>query len=424
MLLRLLFVSLSLFLLNSPCCQLYAQFDKDVARAEALVAEFEEMERMGSPEDWVPQLKELIDLDRAATLPICESLKTTEVDFQMRVFGFALRAIDDSRAVPTLIESIPKTLRPPGSDMGLHIDDEDLNNFMLKHDLAEKDNDKNFGLGRPCREIIGALEKITGHRFDEIPVSSIFLSGGDLNRYYQKKAYHDLASKWQAWWLENYKKAGADLDFVNVNLAPFTLEKPGTMNAFIDESAVAGSHMLGLIIAPPSTEKNSVCVYDLDMRQSSNLNRSFKGDPTNLEAIEKWAAEQGFDLMGLKVKLEGFDEPQYIIKPIDLKFWQAEADRFDTLSQDIGKENFEFGEEGREYLAFYDEKTKRYEPNKRTTFFYQTSEGTCGAIRLMAQVTEKLDLSRPVAARKVPANQGIRNGVKLEVKYVYLPSDE
>ena len=94
----------------------------------------------------------------------------------MRRLGFALRAIGDPRAVPALIRAIPKTLLPSSSDYGLTVIDKELMDFMLTHDLRKEKGREYFDLGRPVREIIGALHSLTGQHFQDAEPLGMCLS--------------------------------------------------------------------------------------------------------------------------------------------------------------------------------------------------------------------------------------------------------
>src|SRR5262245_52426287 len=70
-------------------------------------------------EGWAHTLRELIQVGPDAVPELTAELDATDSDIMLRNLGFALRAIGDKRAIPALIRAFPKTLREPGSDMGL-----------------------------------------------------------------------------------------------------------------------------------------------------------------------------------------------------------------------------------------------------------------------------------------------------------------
>jgi len=364
---------------------------------------------------WVRLTKELIELGPEATLPICEALKRTDDSTFMRVCGFALRAIDDPRAVPTLIETIPKTLGAGSSDLGLAVADESLNKFMHQHDISDGDTGESFILGLPRREVIHAIEKLVNHQFDDSRVVSIRLGGSPLHRYLHKQAYHEFAVQLKTWWEQNYDAAGADLEFVDVELAEFLLEKPQLENVFENESAEASLHTVGMVVTPPSKEKNYTCFYDLDRGIQSGLPLDYDQDVTDLEAAEKWGIQHHFYLMGMQIEMDGFDEPQFVIKPLGLKFWQINHRTVLEFGTSLDPGKFDFSKPGSNHLAFYDESEKQYYPDRKATFLYQTSEGTFGAIELVAQVTNvrTLDQLRGRRSSEVADNEGLRPGVKI-----------
>ncbi len=82
----------------------------------------EQLEEMNSsPErfsdEWADQLRRIVLIGPEAVPDLVRELDRTSNDMMLRCLGFVLRAIGDQRAIPALIRSIPKTLRPPGSDM-------------------------------------------------------------------------------------------------------------------------------------------------------------------------------------------------------------------------------------------------------------------------------------------------------------------
>ncbi len=68
---------------------------------------------------WLRSLKEIADLGPAAVPELVEELDATDNDMMIRCMAFTLRAIDDKRAVPALIRTIPKTFFAPWFRHGL-----------------------------------------------------------------------------------------------------------------------------------------------------------------------------------------------------------------------------------------------------------------------------------------------------------------
>ncbi len=59
--------------------------------------------------------------------------------------------------------------------MGLRANDPKCVAFAQQHDLSERSNHNDFGFGRPVREVLGALQKLTGHDGGEEAIYNIFL---------------------------------------------------------------------------------------------------------------------------------------------------------------------------------------------------------------------------------------------------------
>src|SRR5947199_10144844 len=131
-------------------------------RTAQILLEFRKLNHtVDETELWCLLMRELVAVGREAVPQLCAELDRTAEDRMLRRLGFALRAIGDPRAVPALIRAVPKTLLPSSSDYGLIVGDKELTEFMQAHDLNRGKGGTYFGLGRPGREIVGALRGLT-----------------------------------------------------------------------------------------------------------------------------------------------------------------------------------------------------------------------------------------------------------------------
>jgi hypothetical protein len=171
--------------------------DKSTARVAELLDLLEEQNKGAErfKDTWVLTLKEIVDVGPTAVPQLIAELDATQDDMMLRSLGFTLRAIGDKRSIPALIRAIPKTLRKPGSDMGFDLQDQALADFIGNNDLNEKEI-RNFTFGRPVREILGALQKMTGQDFEDEQIYSIFLNGTVRQRRLRQELYHRQAQKW------------------------------------------------------------------------------------------------------------------------------------------------------------------------------------------------------------------------------------
>ncbi len=188
-------------------------------RTARLLAEFTKLkDTVGDAELWCSLMRELVAVGRDAVPQTCAELDRTTTDAMLRRLGFALRAIDDPRAVPALIRAIPNSLLPAGSDYGLIVADGPLTEFMQKHDLRNGQGGRYFNFGLASREIFGALEKLTGQNFDDAELNGLFRSDDPRGRSLQRRLFTRKAQRWQTWWEAHWQEFTADSAYQKVNL--------------------------------------------------------------------------------------------------------------------------------------------------------------------------------------------------------------
>ena len=188
-------------------------------RTAQILLEFRKLNHtVDETELWCLLMRELVAVGREAVPQLCAELDRTTENRMLRRLGFALRAIGDPRAVPALIRAIPKTLLPSSSDYGLIVSDKELTDFMQTHDLDKGKGGTYFDLGRPGREIVGALHGLTGQNFDDAELFSMSLSEDPRRQVLQRRIYGRQAQRWQAWWEANWRTFTDDAAYQKVNL--------------------------------------------------------------------------------------------------------------------------------------------------------------------------------------------------------------
>ena len=149
------------------------------------------------------------------------------------------------------------------------MDDPELLAFLRKHDLDKDDRFDGFGLGRPYREITGALHSITGQRFNEDELNFIHLSGTPKQRWLQRWLYHGLASRWTVWWKLNWRKFTDDPAYSKISLpqlpdaptvAAISAEQPFPTGEKVHATGRHGN----VIIGPPQAQEYYRTFKDLD----------------------------------------------------------------------------------------------------------------------------------------------------------------
>ena len=335
-------------------------------------------------EPWAKLLRELISLGPDAVPELIEELDATNDDRMLRCLGFSLRAIGDKRAIPALIRTIPKTLRPSSSDMGLTIDnDETLRKFMQTHDLDDSDSGNQYGFGRPVREIFGALEALSGQKFNHRELNFIFRGGLPSQDYAREVLFHRNAATWRDWWEETGSADVADEAYKKVNLPPLPDSRPSAtpLDEVLKTPSSNSGHMLTSIYEAHTYPQE---FYDLDTGRYANLPERWHGkslSDADIVEITKWGAEEGFDVMGDEYKDED-GTAVYAIRMIGLQAWQLPDTRWKSLPPKFTSE--QLISEGQpvtgEWLLFRNGESGRIDPQKNAPFFFISREGTPGVL--------------------------------------------
>jgi hypothetical protein len=339
-------------------------------------------------DEWASVLKEIADIGPDAVPDLIAELDATDSDIMQRNMGFLLRAIGDKRAVPALIRALPRTCRKPGSDMGCNAKDKDLLAFLQKYDLDEDNRDGMYGYGRPVREISGALEKLTGKKHGEEQLYHVFLSGGVQQQLAQRKLYYRCAERWAEWWEANWKEHVDDEAYAKVDLPPGN-DSP-TVEFPHGPEFRQGSGMSGYIVESELAAKARYVFYDLDTGRGLPLPERFRGSADGAarrDAIEAWAADEGFDLMGTEFTPEGETKLHYAIRTLGLSAWQVADERWDSFAAEVPQvEPLKLGRPAAGLLLRQDEKTKAVSATETAVFLFRTREGAFGILRLGVEV--------------------------------------
>jgi hypothetical protein len=338
---------------------------------------------------WCDTLRAIVNLGPAAVPKLVDELDATLDDKMLRCMGFVLRAIGDERAVPALIRAIPKTLRPPGSDMGLVAEDAELIKFAQQYDLAPplRDKDNRYSFGRPVREIFGALQSLTGQNFGEEQLYHIFLDGLPSQRRMKRKLYQRTAQAWAGWW--ETVEIG-DPQYARVNLPEVAEEK-------IEEPLPPGMHFKtngghsGWILESVLNPESKTVFYDVDTGRVSDLPerwRAAENIQTHLDDIVAWAIGEGFDLMGVEYAAPDDAERVFAMRSIGLRVWELDGNwkkRYDDVTLEALQAE---GRPADGLLLHYDNEMSTLDAKAIATFLYITREGTPGLLSVGVEVQD------------------------------------
>jgi peroxiredoxin len=337
------------------------------------------------------QVRELVQIGKPAVPALAAALDRTDRDTALRLLGFTLRAIGDPRAVPALVRAIPKTLRPPGSDCGMSVNDPELLAFMAKNDLDDG-RGRGFSMGRPVREICVALGKITGTNQHDSEIFLTFLNGGERQRAMQRRQYDKVARRWVDWWHDNWQRYVQDPALAEIRLPAF-LEKVDA-GLFLTGSNVKWTYGTGSDTVGAVTEGGRDCFLDLNLGRTLSLPEKLSqpnAPPVSIELASAWAAQAGADLLGTQYKDPASGKMYYCVRGISLQAWEISNDRWDTISNEIsGSAPLALGQPAGDLLMHYDAAQARYVPARKATFLFITREGTQGILRVVAQVTRPM----------------------------------
>jgi hypothetical protein len=359
-----------------------------------LLTKLENMNRslLHLKEPWARLMRELVNLGPEAVPELITELDATNDERMLQCLGFSLRAIGDKRAIPALISAIPKMLRPFSSDYGDRIeDDETLQKFMQKHDLNAKDDGNKYSVGRPVREVFGALESLTGENFNDDELFGIFRGGTDSQNHAKEVLFHRNAAQWRDWWEQTGAADVADPAYKKVNLAPqpiavlTTAPVDGNMK-LNGRSSNRMLHSIHELNARPNPlyDIDFEQLYDLDTGRYAALPQKWRGrvlSADDIADITKWAAEEGFDMMGDEYK-DSDGNGIYSIRGIGLKAWQLPDTRWKSLPSEFTVAQLQT--EGRRvidnWLLFKDSVTGTLDLQRHAPFYFVTREGTPGII--------------------------------------------
>ncbi len=353
-------------------------------------------ERFNDP--WLFTLQQLADLGAEAVPELCKELDETDSDIMMRCMGLVLRAIDDKRAVPALIRAIPKTLLRPGSDMGVRVEDKGLEKFAHTHDLDESNEAGMYSFGRPVREIMRTLQKLTGHQLDDDQLFHIFLNGNEQQIAMRQKLFERHAIKWATWWEANAPELGVPVDYQKVNLPQ--IEEVVTVAAMqLDVPYKVTGGGSNWILESALNPKSNTVFYDFDTGRVSKLPEQWRDtlpsrDATDSELaklpqdeIDKWAIEEGFDMMGTELPAADGEERVYALRLIGAQAWQVKDERWKTQPGRITlQELIDEGREAHEFL--FHEGPNLIDRQKPASFLIITGDGTPALVFLGIQVLD------------------------------------
>ncbi len=365
-------------------------------------------------------MRELVAVGREAVPQLCDELDRTTENRMLRRLGFALRAIGDARAVPALIRAIPKTLLPSSSDYGLMVSDRELTDFMQMHDLGEGTGGDYFDLGRPVREIFGALHGLTGQNFDDAELFGMSLSEDPRRQVLQRRIYAEQAQRWQAWWETNWRGFTDDAAYQKVNLKIARESLPPAPDPrSLGKTARLLGGMTGAVLSPAiETGQHVWHFFDLDTGYRPNWPAQFPRDEASLDAkqMADWASRSGVDLMCVTHRAPDGTET-FVLRALGMQVREIDPRDVRNLERLIADGTLPEGRPVDELLMHYDIRSRQLVPDANAAFLFVTREGNMGLIETTDRVTRTANLSG-IAAGSPMSGVGFHKGVRFNWKSI------
>lgn len=388
-------------------------------RVEAIIGEFRKLNRtVDECEVWCMLMRELVTIGKPAVMPLCGEFEATNEQCMMRRLAFALRAIGDPRAVPSLIRVLPKTLQPPMSDYGLIVNDAKLAEFMRENSIRGDGQGTHFDFGRPVRETISALNKLTGRNVDVSQLAS-FTRRKDLRSLVrQEKVYYDAAREWADWWEANWKLRVDDPAFSKVNLPAYAARDLTDFPTGLEltKNAATDAGLRGATLTPiGDADHGAQFLADLDSGKHLKWPEDLPAEdasPAAVEATTKWASDHGVDLMCVAQPLKD-GTLEYMLVGVGLQLWEIDPLDARNIELRLKEGKLPAGRKlDQPELLHFDAKSNKHVARTGCSFLYLTKDESLGLITITDFITEARDISGQVSA---PKGVGFYRGVMFDL---------
>jgi hypothetical protein len=151
-------------------------------------------------DEWGSAIRELANIGKPALPELLRELKNTEREPTFQAMLFTLRAIGDPRALPFVIDELPRAERQSNRFTFNYSEftDSKVNQFMQQNQYRPDDRNDFVSYGGPINEILGTLHKLSGTK-----------DGDSWN-----------AADWRNWWTLQQSSGKAEKRDTSLILAP------------------------------------------------------------------------------------------------------------------------------------------------------------------------------------------------------------
>ncbi|HKI19846.1 MAG TPA: hypothetical protein VKA15_18300, partial [Isosphaeraceae bacterium] len=274
-----------------------------------------------------------------------------------------------------------------------------------------------FDFGRPEREIVGALQNLTGQNFDDLELLGLSRSDDPRRQSQQRRLFTRQARRWQTWWETHWREFVDDAAYQKVNLKvddePLT---PATTR--LGPNAKMEGSVIGATISPAIQEgKYAEYFYDLDTGSSPKWPTHIPKDEARFDQkqLADWAADNGVDLMCVTHRAPDGTQT-FVLRSFGMKAWEISQRDLRNIDKLIAAGTLPKGHDVGELLMHYDDESKRSAPDANAAFIYVTRERTMGLIETTDRVTRTANLTGRIG--DPPGGVGFQKGVRFNLKSI------
>jgi len=303
------------------------------------------------------------------------------------------------------------TARALPADVVVKLPASSLMIFMQAHDLDQGTGGEYFALGRPVREIVGALRALTGQSFDDTDLFSMTLSEDPRRRVLQDRIFRRQAQRWAEWWEANWRRFTQDAAYQKVKLNVADEPLPPAALALGPTARLSGG-MTGVVLSPAIPEGQYVWdSLDVDTGYPPKLPARIPRDEParDLKQLADWASQSGADLICVNHRLPDGTET-CVMRALGMQVREIDSRDLRNLDRLIAARTLP---EGRpvvgELLMHYDSKSQQLVPDANAAFLFITREGNWGVI----EITDRF--ARDASP---PPGGGGRPGVRFNLKEI------
>lgn len=350
-------------------------------------------------ETWAQAIRELVQIGTPAVPAVTAELDRATRNETLRALGFVLRGIGDPRSIPALIRAIPRVYPGGGSDMGYPVEkNSELHAFMILHD-TDPENTGHISFGRPIREIMPALAKITGQSHGWMEFNFADHKGNGIVQHRLKsQAFLQHAERWADWWEKNWQDFVSNESEAQLVLIRDSLDKCAASIAAMPRPEARDGFPCGTGVTMGGGMRSHTVrlfdesivpgLYDFDTgRQPVPARALVDGSADGVPSKELlvWAEREGVDLVAMKTELPGFGKPVFAFQPLGMQVWRIGNDRYDELRDKIRyQDEIALPDPWEGLIAQIDEATDEYDGDLTASFLFKTKNGIFGALQIVA----------------------------------------